>query len=151
MHICEFEFVEDEGSYLCRPFWPGCEVCIRGEGYGDAVEQSAGWLKATVLEAIAHNGTASRPTLGHEPKHGGRVVTLAIDASLSELPAVTGKEAAERLGVSHARISQLCSSGSLDSWTVGRTRMVTEASLNLLLSERSEAGRGRRGRVGISA
>ena len=77
-------------------------------------------------------------------------MTIAVDASLSELPAVTGKEAAERLGVSHARISQLCSDGSLDSWTVGRTRMVTEASIELLLSERSEA-RMRRERARISA
>ncbi|MCR4871511.1 MAG: helix-turn-helix domain-containing protein [Atopobiaceae bacterium] len=150
MVICEFEFVEDEGAYLCRPFLPGCTTCIQGEGYQNAVELSAGWLKATVLESLAHNGTAPRPMLGHDAREDGQIVTIAVDASLSELPSITGKEAAERLGVSHARISQLCSDGSLDSWTVGRTRMVTEASIELLLSERSEA-RQRRRRAGISA
>ena len=150
MVICEFEFVEDEGAYLCRPFLSGCTACIRGEGYQTAVELCAGWLKAVVLESLAHDGTAPRPVLGHDPRHDGCIVTIAVDASLSELPAVTGKEAAERLGVSHARSSQLCSDGSLDSWTVGRTRMVTGASIELLLSERSEARR-RRGRARISA
>ena len=57
MVICEFEFVEDEGSYICRPFLPGCTTCIRGEGYQKAVELCAGWLKAFVLESLAHTFT----------------------------------------------------------------------------------------------
>ena len=151
MHICEFEFLEDEGGYLCWPFWPGCDACTGGYGYSDAVETSARWLKERVLDAIAHYGRAPHPPLGHEPLRGGTIVAIAVDASLAEVPAVTEKEAAERLGVSYARVSQLCHTGSLDSWTVGRTRLVSEASIELRLAQHPGAGRPRRKREALSA
>ncbi|MBR3318203.1 MAG: helix-turn-helix domain-containing protein [Atopobiaceae bacterium] len=53
------------------------------------------------------------------------MVTLAVEASLAQVPSVTAAEAARVLGVSTARIAQLCKAGYLDSWKIGGTRMVS--------------------------
>ena len=52
------------------------------------------------------------------------VVTLAMSVGLSDISAVTAAEAAEMLGVSTARVAQLCHDGSLNSWRVGSARTV---------------------------
>lgn len=72
------------------------------------------------------------------------VVTLAVSVELSDVPAVTAAEAAEMLGVSTARVAQLCRDGSLNSWRVGSTRMVSCDSIECRLAARPGAGRPHR-------
>ena len=144
MHICEFEFVEDGGWFLCWPFWPGRCDGTQGETLDDALEMSADWFKTMVLDCLMRGKEIPRFALGNTPRRGGRIVAIAVDASLSEVPAVTEKEAAERLGISHARVSQLCRSKMLDSWKVGRTRMVSVESIEMRLASAPCAGRPKR-------
>lgn len=144
MYICEFELVEDGGWLLCWPFWPGRCDGTQGETLDDALEMSADWLKTMMLDCLMKGKEAPRFALGNMPRRGGRVVAIAVDASLSEVPAVTEKEAAERLGISHARVSQLCRNKTLDSWKVGRTRMVSVESIEMRRVSAPCAGRPKR-------
>ncbi len=141
MHVCEFEFVNDGDYVLCWPFWPGRQDGTQGEDFDDAVEMAADWLREMVLDYEMRGKRLPRFPLGNEPSRGGRIVTMAVEANLSDVPAVTAKEAAGLLGVSGARVSQLCKAGHLDSWTVGRTRMVSLESVRLRLAEERRAGR----------
>ena len=64
-----------------------------------------------------------------------------MEASLSDGPAMTAAEAARELGVSTARVAQLCASGQLDSWKVGATRMVSEDSVLIRKMHAPRTGR----------
>lgn len=139
--MCEFEFVQDGRFILCWPFFPGRVDGTQGEDFDDAVEMSADWLKTIVLDYMMRGEEVPKLPLGNEPQRGGGIVTIAVEASLSDVPAVTAAEAAGLLGVSTARITQLAKSGALDSWKVGRTRMVSLESVQLRLAEERKAGR----------
>ena len=147
MYVCEFEFVSDEGSVLCWPFWPGRVDGTFGTDFDDAVVMAADWLREMILDTLARGEEVPRFPLGNEPRRGGGIVTMAVEASLDDVPAITAKEAAGLLGVSDARVSQLCRDGSLDSWKVGRTRMVSLGSVQARLAEERVAGRPRKAAV----
>ena len=144
MIICEFEFVEDGDWYLCWPFWPGRCDGTQGEDFDDALEMAADWLKTMALDYLMKGEEMPRLPLGNKPERGGGIVAIAVDASLSEVPAVTEKEAAALLGISHARVSQLCRDKVLDSWKVGRTRMVSLESIDMRRTAFPSAGRPKR-------
>lgn len=72
------------------------------------------------------------------------VVTLAVSVELSDVPAATASETAEMLGVSTARVAQLCRDGSLNSWRIGSARMVSRDSIRCRLVAKPGAGRPRR-------
>lgn len=144
MYVCEFELVQDGEFILCWPFFPGRADGTQGEDFDDAVEMSADWLKTIVLDYLMRGEEVPRLPLGNDPQRGGGIVTVAVDASLSDVPAVTAAEAAGLLGVSTARVTQLAKAGALDSWKVGRTRMVSLESVRLRLAEERKAGRPKR-------
>lgn len=72
------------------------------------------------------------------------VVTLAVSVELSDVPAATASETAEMLGVSTARVAQLCRDGSLNSWRIGSARMVSRDSIGCCLIAKLGAGRPHR-------
>ena len=146
-YVCEFEFEQDGDWILCWPFWPGRVDGTQGEDFDDAIEMAVDWLHTMVLDYLMRGEELPRFPLNNKPRHGGRVVVVAIEASLDEVPAVTASEAAGLLGVSDARVAQLCKAGHLDSWKVGRTRMVALESVQLRLAEERRAGRPRKSLV----
>lgn len=66
-----------------------------------------------------------------------------MSVGLSDVPVVRATEAAEMLGVSTARVAQLCRDGSLNSWRGGSTRMVSRDSIKCRLVAKPGAGRPR--------
>ena len=72
------------------------------------------------------------------------VVTLTMSVGLSDIPAVTAAEDAEMLGVSTARVAQLCRDGSLNSWRAGSACTVSRDSIGCRLIAKPGAGRPRR-------
>ena len=144
VYVCEFEFVDHDGVVLAWPFWPGYEACTEGYGLDDAVAMAADWLRIMVLDCLAKGEAVPSCAFGHEAERGGKVIAVAIEADLSEVPAMTAAEAARTLGISTARVAQLCKAGQLDSWKVGGTRMVSRESVEARLSETPVAGRPRR-------
>ena len=141
MYVCEFEFVQDGEYILCWPFFPGRVDGTQGKGFDDAVEMAADWLKVIVLDYLMKGDEVPKLPLGNQPKRGGGIVTVAVEASLADVPAVTAADAASLLGVSTPRVTQLAKAGALDSWKVGRTRMVSLESVECRLAEERKAGR----------
>lgn len=137
---CEFEFVEAEGVVQAFPF-DGVGNATCGEDWGEAIMMAADILRGVGEELLARSEAAPEATFGHEARRGGRVIAVATTVRRADIPAVTAAEAARQLGVSSARVSQLCSAGALDSWRVGATRMVSVESIEYRRSLDLRAGR----------
>lgn len=141
--IQEFEVYPDpEGGYAVEPC--GLAGATEGDTYEEAVEMAVDWLRVHALAALERGAKFRGGGLGHVPSRGGTVVTLAVNVELSDIPVVTATEAAEMLGVSTARVAQLCRDGSLNSWKIGNTRMVSRDSIEYRLAAKPAAGRPRR-------
>ena len=143
--MCEFEIVRGEHAWMAFPF--GLDGGTQGTNFEDTVRSAAVWMRMTALDSLAGGWPFPDCQLGNDPQRGGKVVAIAIEASLSEVPAMTAKEAAGLLGVSQGRIAQLCAAGLLDSWKVGRTRMVSVESVELRLAQERGAGRPKRSKA----
>lgn len=148
LFVCEFEVFEDEGAWPAIPFLDGGGA-TQGTSFDDALRMAAEWLRSVALDYLAKGQEFPECQFGHTPEYGGRVVAVAVEASLEEIPAVTAKEVAGLLGVSTGRVTQLCNAGQLDSWKVGRTRMVSLESVELRLAEERRAGRPRKEAVPV--
>ena len=128
LYVCEFEFVGEGGVVTAAPLG-GLEGGTFGDDFEDAVLSAADWLTCMVDGSLMEGIELPPMSLGHEPERGGRVIAIAVSRELSDIPAMTAADAARRLGVSRARIAQLCKSGKLDSWQDGTRRMVSRASV----------------------
>lgn len=137
LFVREFEIVADEGGYLAIPF--DMEGGTEGETREDAVAMAADWLRASALDSMLHGYALPGGSVCHAPQEGGWVVAVAIDVHISDAPAMTAAQAAKALGVSTARVAQMCSAGQLVSWKVGSTRMIASESVEerLVLAPRS--------------
>lgn len=139
VYICEFEAVRDDDCFVMFPV--GLPGATEGYGFEDAVNMAADWLKETALDYLMREEDWPSLPLGTAPARDGRMVIIAVDTSLEQVPAMTATEAARRLDVSTARVAQLCKAGSLESWKVGGTRMVSVGSVEARLAHDKKAGR----------
>ena len=142
IYIREFEFYESDGCMLACPC--DMEGGTFGDGLEDAVRSAADWLRETITDSLVRDEAASGGKLGHAPRFGGRVIAVAVDCDLSRVDAVTAADAARMLGVSTARIAQMCESGRLTSWKQGTRRMVMRSSFEARMAEAPKAGRPRK-------
>lgn len=132
-YVCEFELFDDgEGSVAAAPLngWDGITF---GEDFEAAGESAADWLMCMVDDAMINGRELPPIAFGHEPQHGGKVLAIAVLRELSDIPAMTAADAARALGVSRARVTQLCNAGLLESWQDGTRRMVSRASVDARL------------------
>lgn len=128
LYVCEFEFF-DSGQSVCAVPCNDMGAGTFGDDLNDAVESAADWLACVVDDSLMGGGELPPMTFGHEPSNGGRIIAIAVTRSLSDIPAMTAADAARELGVSSARVSQLCKAGLLDSWREGTKRMVSRDSV----------------------
>ena len=79
--VREFEFFESENCIVVFP----CEGlgATQGEDLQDAIEFAADWLYWTVIYDMINEKPIEKFELGHEPQHGGIVIPVAVDCSLS--------------------------------------------------------------------
>lgn len=140
--INEFEFFEDEGMICAFPFDREGATC--GTDFDDAVAMAADWLYETAKYEAIDGITPPEISLGHEPTHGGRVMAIAVDFDLKRVDAVSAADAARILGVSTARIAQMCDKGVLTSWRDGSRRLILKDSLDARLEKAPKAGRPRK-------
>lgn len=141
IYVREFEYMSEGKRVVAYPV--GMEGATEGYDLYDAIDMAADWLRETALDALAAGGDIGRVELGSKPSRGGTVIAVAVEASLEDIPAMTSAEAARTLGVSTARVAQLCKAGKLDSWKVGGTRMVSRESVELREESDHPAGRPR--------
>lgn len=139
LRVYEFELFEDDGLIMAFPF--DFDGGTQGENVAEASEMAADWLKTEVECRLMDGEEMPEATLGHEPERGGRILLVAVDAGLETIDAVPAHEAADMLGVSRARVSQLLKSGMLSGYRKGRDTFVTVASVNARLSESPRPGR----------
>lgn len=142
MYVNEFEFFESDGYITAVPF--GMEGGTFGDDLKDAVECAADWLTETVNTALMKGEDPGTGSVGNAPLHGGTVIAVAVDCDLSRVDAVTAAEAARMLGVSSARVAQMCEAGKLESWKDGSRRMVARASVEARMADAPSAGRPRK-------
>ena len=142
VYVCDFELLDRGERVVVIPI--GIDGVTEGYDYIDAIRMSADWLRETALDFLMRGEAWPELPLGTEAKSGGRMVTIAIEVGLDEVPSITASEAASRLGVSTARVAQLCKAGLLDSWKIGRTRMVSLESVETRASEKTRPGRRRK-------
>ena len=140
--IHEFEIVPDEGGFLALPV--GMDGGTEGNTLEETVAMAVDWLRMTALDALLHGQLMPPTTFDSVPSEGGKMVIVAVDVELSDAPAMTAAQAAETLGVSTARVAQMCASGQLASWRVGSTRMVAVESVEERLALAPGPGRPRR-------
>ena len=140
--VYEFEFFRDEGWVLAFPF--GLDGGTQGRDAAEAARMAADWLRGEVEHALMAGRELPAPTFGNAPRHGGSVGVVAVDASLEAVDTVLASEAADMLGVTRGRVSQMLRSGQLEGFQRGRSTFVTRASVQARLSEAPRAGRPRR-------
>lgn len=140
--ICDFELVDKGTRVVVLPV--GLEGATEGYDFEDAVRMAADWLKETALGYLMSDEEWPDLPLGTSAAHDGRMITIAVETSLEQIPSMTAAEAARTLGVSAARITQLCKAGYLESWKVGGTRMVSVDSVEARAEEERKAGRPKR-------
>lgn len=132
LYVFEFELVEEgDGWVVSYPF--DFEGATQGFGLAEASEMSADWLKAMLEHRIMTGESIPDATLGNAPKRGGRVLLVAVEASLETVGVVSAKDAAEMLGVTKGRVSQLLKAGKLLGYRKGRDVFVTTDSVNARL------------------
>ena len=139
LFVREFEIIADEGGYLAIPF--DMDGGTEGKTREEAVAMAADWLRTSAFDSLLHGYALSGGIVGHEPREGGWVVAVAVSVELSDAPAMTLAQAAKALGVSTARVAQMCSTGQLASWKVGSTRMVAMESVEERLAQAPHPGK----------
>ena len=141
LYVYEFELFEGEdGWILAFPFDFDGET--QGADLAEAAAMAADWLKLEIEHRLMHGEDIPEATLGHEPtREDGRVLLVAVEAGLDTIPAVTASEAAELLGVSRARVSQMLKADLLEGFRKGRDSFITRYSVDARLREKPKAGR----------
>ena len=138
VYVWEFEFFSS-GGYIdaipCGDYWHDGTF---GESLEDAVDSAVNYLGSIVESHLVNGDELPAWEFGHKPERGGQIIAIAVERTLEDIPAMTAADAARELGVSRARVAQLCKVGLLESWTSGTNRMVTRTSVNARLVDRVE-------------
>lgn len=142
LRVYEFEIFEDEGWFLALPY--DFDGGTQGETFAEACGMAAEWLQIECEERAMHGLPFPEPTFGNEPKNGGKTVIVAVSAGKGTVRKVRAARAAEMLGVTRGRVSQMVSAGQLESFREGGTVWVTADSVEARLAERPKAGRPRK-------
>jgi hypothetical protein len=139
MCIREFEIVPDEGGFIAIPF--GMEGATEGDTLEETVGMAADWLQMQALDALLHGYGLPGAGMGNSPREGEAIVAIAVRLDIQDTPAMTAAQTARELGVSTARIAQMCAAGQQASWKVGSTRMVACESVEERLLSTPRPGR----------
>ncbi len=139
-YMCEFELFPEGDMVAAYPV--GLEGATCGTDFRDAAEMAADWLKGDADMRLMLGHELPDLPIGAEPTHdGGRMLLVGVDASLDNIDAVTATEAADALGVSRGRVTQMINAGKLFGFRKGRNTYVTRASLAARKAESPRAGR----------
>ena len=136
-----FEYQEEDGGWLAT--FPAFEGAVAfGSTITEACDNAATVLRLFVAQWLDDGRELPEPAF-HEPPQS--VISVEVDDAYrvrTRCTTITG--AAEELGVSTGRVSQLVTSGALDAIELDGRRYVTLASLNAHQANRRGAGRPKR-------
>lgn len=149
-YIYEVELRPDEGGGYCVrvPDLPGC--ISEGDTIEEAVSMGADALKTFVASLIKHGDVIPSPVFGHETPEGGMVVAIYFETDASYIiDAVSPSEAAEMMGLSRGRISQMIKTGQLSAHRVDKNVWVDKASIAERIASSPRSGRPRKNAVAV--
>lgn len=109
--------------------------------FADACEMAAEWLQGECEYRAIHDEPFPKQTFGNQPKNGGKVVIVAVNADKGTVRKVNASRAAEMLGVTKGRVSQMVKANQLEAFRDGGTVWVTLDSIEARLVEKPKAGR----------
>jgi predicted RNase H-like HicB family nuclease len=138
----EFEMFQSEGWFVAYPF--DIEGATQGKDTEEVALMAADWLRIDIEHRLMHGMPVPKATFGNCPQEGGNIMIVSIEASLAALDVIPAYLAAERLGVSRARVSQMITAGLLEGFKKGRDTYVTNSSIKARLKEAPKAGRPRK-------
>lgn len=140
LHAYEFEiYPEEEGWYLAEAY--DFDAMTQGRTFNEAVLMASDLLRLNMEYMDIHGEPFPKPTYCNEPKHGGKVICIAVDAGKDTIRKVTASEAARMLGVTPGRVTQMIDANLLEAWREGHRTWVTVDSVNARLAEKPHAGR----------
>ena len=140
-YVYEACFVNDkDGWFVDIPAFDG--AFTDGKTVDEAAKNAAEVLRLLIAEYLDEGRPLPTPTFHNPPL---AVLSVEVtDEIIALSKCVTVSEAAERLGVSSSRVSQLLSNGQLESFVHGNTRLVTLASLNDRINNKPPSHRPRK-------
>lgn len=125
-YVYEANFERDEDGFVVTfPQFP--EGVTFGKDINEAASNAAECLQLLIMDCLDGGKALPAPEFSDPPK-----TVVCVDVSEEDIArskCMTVSEAAEELGVSRGRVSQLLSSGGLESFMYGTVRMVTVASV----------------------
>lgn len=139
VYVYEFQIIQSENFFIALPF--DFEGGTQGETIQEVSEMTSDWLKTEIEHRLMHGIEIPAATFGNKTKKDGRLLLVAVSASLDTIEAVPAHKAAEMLGVSRGRISQMTALGLLDGYRIGRDAFVTIDSIAARKAEAPRAGR----------
>lgn len=143
VHTYEFELYPIDGSLRAVPF--DFEGEAKGRNRAEASRKAVSLLRREIEKCLINNGSMPKATYGNVPQHDGGVVLIAsIDASVDAIDTMTASEAATKLGVSRARVSQMVKAGILEGYTKGNASFITCESVERRLKSDPKPGRPRK-------
>ena len=87
--------------------------------FADACEMAAEWLQGECEYQAIHDEPFPKQTFGNQPKNGGKVVIVAVNADKGTVRKVNASRAAEMLGVTKGRVSQMVKANQLEAFRDG--------------------------------
>jgi len=138
----EFEVFSSEGWLLAYPF--DMEGATSGKDAQEVALMAADWLRTDMEHRLMYDVAIPEATFGNQPKEGGYIMVVSIEAGLDTIERVSASEAARMLGVSPARVTHMIKSGLLEAFKDGHKTWVTLDSVNVRLAEPRSAGRPRK-------
>ena len=138
--LYEFEIAPKEGMYIAIPFdFEGGTV---GDGFQEACQMAADWLKGTIEDCEMTGIPLPEATFENKARYAdGRIVLIGVAAGRETVARVSAAEAARRLGVTPARVSQMVKARQLTGWREGSRTWVALDSLEIMLHRARKAGR----------
>ncbi|MDR2106212.1 MAG: type II toxin-antitoxin system HicB family antitoxin [Coriobacteriales bacterium] len=144
-YVYEALVSKDEDSYLLEvPDLPGCFTWA--DSIEDVVRKAPDALETHVGSYLAAAEPVPPATFGHEAGPSETLIVVAFDATAASVgaPCVMASTAAQRLGVTPARISHLLRDGKLEGYRTGRETMITVASIERYERTPRKSGRPRK-------
>lgn len=144
-YVYEIIISPDDGMYSMEaPDLAGCFTW--GNSVEEVLKKALDALETHIGAYLAGGEEVPPATFGHKAGTDDVLAVISFEATAASVgaPHIAARHAAERLGISKGRVSQLLSSGRLEGYRDGREFMVSVASLDRFEASRRGAGRPRK-------
>ena len=115
---------------------PALDAYTQGSDLDDAAYMAQDLVETMVSLMVEHGEEVPKADLRQEAPEGGYAMIVATHGDVPEVAEMSVSDAADILGVTESYVYTLCARGKLEHRKVGRTTLVSTASVK----ERANAG-----------